>query len=118
MPGILDRFYEYLNMFDETRSMVRVDVGGLKKAQMRHWNLMFNHSFGEDHVASIVRIGEAHYGVGMAPRWYIAGYQRIMLELMEIVGRPGLIGGNRAMAATRAIGRAVMLDLDRSFAVL
>ncbi|PTW60118.1 methyl-accepting chemotaxis sensory transducer [Breoghania corrubedonensis] len=117
MPGVLDRFYEHLGQFDKTRSMVGRDTSGLKSAQMRHWKLLFNAPFAQEHVASIVRIGRAHYGIGMEPRWYIAGYQRIMVELLSIVGRSGFLRANRSVMANRAIMRAIMLDLDLSLAV-
>ncbi|MEI2385903.1 globin-coupled sensor protein [Breoghania sp. JC706] len=117
MPGVLDRFYVHLGRFPQTRAMVADNTAGLKKAQMGHWKLLFNEPFGAAHLDSIMRIGSAHYGVGIEPRWYIAGYQHIMGELMALAGGAGFLRANRALAANRAIMRAIMLDLDLSLAV-
>ncbi|WP_321336763.1 globin-coupled sensor protein [Breoghania sp.] len=117
LPEILDRFYAHLARFEETRSLIKVSVKGLKSAQMEHWKLLFLNGFGPEHLASIKRVGTAHFKIGMEPRWYIAGYQRVLTELVTVISSFSRFRSARLIAANEAVVRAVMLDQELSLTV-
>ncbi len=116
-PEILDRFYAHLGRFEQTRALINVSVKGLKSAQMKHWKMLFLNGFGAEHLASVKRIGTAHFKIGMEPRWYIAGYQRVLTELVTLISSSSRFRSARLIAANEAVVRAVMLDQELSLTV-
>ena len=120
LPGILDRFYAHTLQQPELAAKfgdpARVDAA--KAAQASHWTLLFDARFDDAYRISVVRIGQAHYRVGLTPRWYIAGYATILGDLLAVVADH--LGGTVQGAAARrrladtqaAVVRAVMLDMD------
>ena len=44
---------------------------------------LFNSDFGRDYVQSVRRIGIQHRDIALNPSWYVAGYVKLKLELMQ-----------------------------------
>jgi Protoglobin len=51
--------------------------------QKAHWMALFNSDFGRDYVQSVRRIGIQHRDIALNPSWYVAGYVKLKLELMQ-----------------------------------
>ena len=51
--------------------------------QKAHWMALFNSDFGRDYVQSVRRIGIQHRDITLNPSWYVAGYVKLKLELMQ-----------------------------------
>ena len=120
LPEVLDRFYDHSLKHPELAGKFSSSelVRAAKQAQARHWSLLFEGTFDEAYRASISRIGQTHFRVGLTPRWYIGGYGVILGELLATVSRH--FGGVVQTFAARhhmieiqqAVTHAVMLDMD------
>lgn len=134
LPGILGDFYDHIRRFPETAGFFK-DSGHMraaKEAQLRHWSMIMDGRFDETYEASITRIGETHNRIGLDPRWYVGGYNKLVTGLLSAVaGRlPSQRGANpqldralkergmdRRMALSDAIVKAAMLDMDLAISV-
>jgi methyl-accepting chemotaxis protein len=112
LEGILTRFYAHLVTEPKLKALLGDRQASLESAQKVHWKRLFSATFDEDYVRSIDRIGRAHSRIGLEPRWYIAGYQFVLNELVAVVLRKFRFSPGRATEAVQALNRAVMLDLD------
>ncbi len=112
LDGILSRFYTHLSSQPGLKALVGDRQSSLETAQKKHWKRLFSAQFDADYVQSIDRIGRAHSRIGLEPRWYIAGYQFVLNELIGVVIRRHRFSSSRAIAAVQALNKAVLLDLD------
>ena len=85
LDGILKRFYEHLVTEPSLKALLGNRQSSLENAQKVHWKRLFTATFDDDYVQSIDRIGRAHSRIGLEPRWYIAGYQFVLNELVSVV---------------------------------
>jgi hypothetical protein len=58
-------------------------VKRLVAKQKTHWTALFNSDFGRDYVQSVRRIGIQHRDIALNPSWYVAGYVKLKLGLMQ-----------------------------------
>lgn len=125
IPGILDRFYDHVGQFPETKSFFR-DEGHIehaKAAQTRHWGIILNGRFDEDYVRSVTAIGEVHNKLGLEPRWYIGAYSFLICGLCDTIARSKAWQGFNKKAGDEnkrlrsAIVKAAMLDMDLALSV-
>lgn len=112
LPGILERFYAHLMKEPSLKAMLEGRLKGLQSAQTSHWQRLFSGRFDDDYVRSIDRIGRAHGRIGLEPRWYIAGYQFVLNELVEVVVGRFRFSARKTSAAIVALNKVVLLDLD------
>ncbi len=112
MPTAMAGFYAHLKAQPDMAKMIEGRQGHLEKAQIRHWGKLFSGQFDDDYFASIQRIGRAHQRFGLAPKWYIGGYQFIMSELGARIILHHRLQPRKAAAAIAVVNKAVMLDLD------
>ncbi len=126
MPSVLDRFYEHVGNFPETRAFFRNSdhIAHAKSMQIRHWEIILNGTFDEDYVKSVTAIGEVHNKLGLEPRWYIGGYSFLICGLCEAITkrreRKSMFAGKTASSAAalrRAIIKAALLDMDLALSV-
>ncbi len=125
IPGILDRFYEHVGQFPETKNFFR-DAGHIehaKAAQTRHWGIILKGRFDEDYVRSVTAIGEVHNKLGLEPRWYIGAYSFLICGLCDTIARSKAWQGFNKKAGEEnkrlrsAIVKAAMLDMDLALSV-
>ncbi len=112
LPAVLDGFYSHLKSQPKMAALVGNREDMLKKAQGGHWAKLFSGRFDKDYFESIDRIGRAHVRIGLEPKWYIAGYQYILNELVNIVLKKHRFSQHRALTAVQALNKAVLFDLD------
>jgi methyl-accepting chemotaxis protein len=125
LPGILDDFYKAVQSFPEIGRLFPGPeaIARAKAAQLAHWDVILTAKFDEDYVRSVTRIGQAHHRLGLEPRWYIAGYKRIVSGLIRHIDIPQPRFMGRAQAAAHktaamdAVIGAAMLDMDFAISV-
>jgi ABC-type transporter Mla subunit MlaD/hemoglobin-like flavoprotein len=120
MPRLLDRFYQHILTEPELKRKFAdaKAIGIAREAQARHWDLLFAGRLDDAYRQSALRVGNAHFRIGLTPRWYIAGYSFILAELLDVVARH-CVPMVRSDAATRrsvesqqVVSRLVMLDME------
>jgi len=117
LPAILERFYDHARGEPELARLIGTRASDLAGAQKRHWARVFSGRFDDDYAKSVVAIGRAHHRIGLEPRWYIAGYQFVLNEIVTL-----LIAGSGWRKATlarsiTALNKAVLLDMDFAISV-
>lgn len=125
MPAILDRFYDHISTFQDTRTHFksREHMMHAKEKQLRHWGIILDGNFDESYETSVTRIGEIHNKLGLEPRWYIGGYNALVGGLIEAIAlrmptpRFTLNGSQTKTALQMAVLKAAMLDMDFAIAV-
>lgn len=125
LPMILDGFYNQVSKTSETARLFknREQMNVAKAAQLRHWNLIAEGKFDEDYAASVTKIGEAHFKLGLEPRWYMGGYNYIVSSLVEIIGAKLLAKSSNRAAIARCtklqstLIKAAMLDMELATSV-
>ena len=117
LPAILARFYDHLRTDPELARMIGARVGDLAGAQTRHWARVFSGAFDDDYATSVVAIGRAHHRIGLEPRWYIAGYQFVLNEIVTRLVAEARWPNRRLARSIVAVNKAVMLDMDLAISV-
>ncbi len=129
LPGALDRFYDRVRATPEVRKFFRDEahLSAAKRAQSGHWEAIGAGQLDERFVANVRRVGLSHARVGLAPRWYVAGYAVILDALVKtivaelwpkgVMHRGGAARGEEVGAAVGALVKAVLLDMDLAISV-
>lgn len=125
MPTILDRFYDHISAFAETKAYFksREHMMHAKQKQLQHWSIIASGEFDESYETSVTRIGEVHNTLGLEPRWYIGGYNALVGGLVEAIAlrlpSSGIIRNSISgkTALQLAVIKAAMLDMDLAIAV-
>lgn len=112
LPAVLDGFYSHVRSQPKMAGLVGNRQDSLKKAQESHWAKLFSGKFDRDYVESIDRIGRAHVRIGLEPKWYIAGYQYVLNDLVAQIFKTHRFSRRKALAAMQALNKAVLFDLD------
>jgi methyl-accepting chemotaxis protein len=127
LPAILTDFYNHVALYPEPArlfggSPAKMDMA--KNAQIAHWRTILSADFGPAYVQSVRRIGQTHARIGLAPRWYVGGYQMIqngvIAELIKANAPSGLLGKSDPDKLSRqiaAFNKALMLDVDFALSI-
>lgn len=113
LPQILDQFYRHIASTPETAVILERGPGidQLKKAQIRHWQSVFNDGFNQDFLDRAHKIGEIHARIGLDPRWYIGAYAFIQPRLFTLIARKHKRADSAALYCG-AVTKAIALDMD------
>ena len=117
LPAILESFYDHARSEPALASLIGERVDALKSAQGRHWARLFSGAFDDGYYNSVRTIGEVHARIGLAPRWYIAGYNHVLERLILLAGRTHRFSPARAAETAAAVTGAVMQDMDVAISV-
>ncbi len=117
LPKVLDGFYSHLAEAPAMQGLTPTRIAGSGKHQAAHWARLFTGRFDADYLDGVRRIGEAHARIGLAPRWYIAGYSFVLPHLMSEAVRAHRFSATRRTTTIHAITSAVMLDMDIAISV-
>jgi methyl-accepting chemotaxis protein len=112
LPQVLDRFYDHLVKVPKLAAILGQQQTRLKQSQTTHWQRLFRGSFDESYMQGIHRIGLAHKNIGLEPRWYLAGYQIVLNDLVDLAIRTYRFRPWRIAPVIRALNRALMLDAE------
>ncbi len=110
---VVERFYDYLTGFPETRSVFRTPetVQRLKSAQRAYLRQALRGPYDETYFRARWRIGHVHNTIHLEPFWFIGGvqlYHRILFPLVQ-----ELCGGDQdtLMAQLMALDKVMTLDM-------
>ncbi len=117
LPDILDRFYRYLTTEPALARLIGTQTERLKRAQTSHWERLFSGRFDAGYFDSVHAVGLVHAKIGLEQRWYIGGYNFVLGELSELVGRVHRFAPKRARQVMQAVVTAVLLDMDVAISV-
>jgi signal transduction histidine kinase len=108
IDSLVDRFYEHLLSFENTRQVLaREDIAGrLRSAQHRYLESLVAGDFGKTYLQERLRIGLVHERIGLAPRWYLGAYWIYIRELL-----PRLIPGAEDSARVLSLLKIILLDM-------
>ncbi|AWJ84589.1 hypothetical protein TSH58p_14260 [Azospirillum sp. TSH58] len=116
LPVILKDFYDHLLAIPELRKILDgKSVERLKESQVNHWRHLFSGSFDDVYLTRVKAVGQAHYRIGLHPRWYFGAYRLVLGRLGALVGERHRRDAPRAMKVMGAVETAIFLDLDLSF---
>lgn len=126
LPGILRDFYAYMAQFPSVGKLFSDQriIEHASDAQYKHWMTILNSRFDEEYVESATRIGQTHARIGLEPRWYIAGYNFIINNLLDAIAASVLRRHKKPDGARAAIARlqssfmkAALMDMDLAISV-
>src|SRR5690348_2091179 len=117
LPAILDDFYRHVSSEPNLRSLLGDKIPHLKQAQTRHWRKMFAGRFDTDYYEDVRAIGLVHHSIGLAPHWYIGGYNFVLERLSDLAIRAHRFSPAKLQAMLAAMNKAVMLDMDIAISV-
>ncbi len=112
LPRILKAFYRHVSGEPGLGRMIAGSEDRLQSAQMRHWQSLFNDGFSQGYFDNAFTIGKTHHRIGLEPRWYIAAYQFVLDELVEILALKYRFNPKGLSRALTAVNKAVFMDLD------
>ncbi len=112
LPKVLDHFYAHLSAVPALVQIIGGRESHLKAAQISHWQRLFCSGFDADYMQSTYRIGLAHKKIGLEPRWYIAGYQYVLNDLVDLSHGTYRFVPGRAKTVIKAVTAALMLDME------
>jgi methyl-accepting chemotaxis protein len=117
LPDMLDRFYRHITSQPRLAHMLGNQIPRLKSAQSAHWERLFSGRFDAEYFAGVRTVGLVHAKIGLEPRWYIGGYNFVLVDLSNLAGQVYRFAPKRAREVTQAIVTAVMLDMDIAISV-
>ena len=112
-PALVERFYEQLRAFDDTRSLLAdpATLERLKGHQARYLEELFGGRYDAAYADSRRRMGSTHARIGLAPRWYVGAYSVYIELLLPEVRRLAAGDWDRALAMFQALARVVFFDV-------
>lgn len=122
LPGVevlkesyLDRFYQELERFDQTREVLSRNTMGSERLRELHGDqllLLLGGRYDLDYARGRTRIGITHQNVGLQPEWYVGAYRFLLEEMLPLAWKQAEGDVERFMAATRALIKVVLLDIE------
>jgi methyl-accepting chemotaxis protein len=117
LPAILDEFYHHVAAQPHLARLLGNKTDLLKKVQGAHWERLFSGRFDAGYFESVRAVGLVHARIGLEPRWYIGGYNFILVQLSDLAGRIHRLAPSRARHVSQAVTAAVMLDMEIAISV-
>ena len=112
LPRLLDEFYAHVGSIPGFAKAVEGQVPRLQAAQTKHWGRLFSATFDSAYAESVRHVGRTHHRFGIEPRWYIAGYQFLLVRMSEEVVRSSRFRASRTARLLSALQKAVFIDMD------
>ncbi len=119
LPGILDRFYDYLDQWPALAPLLSGEgkVEALKRTQSTHWRLMFSGRFDAEYFDRATAIGRAHQRIGLAPNWYIGGYAFLLSQMLAVLTAKYRRSPEKLDRAVNAVTRTLLFDMELATSV-
>ncbi|WP_298332272.1 protoglobin domain-containing protein [Asticcacaulis sp.] len=124
LPACLERFYAHLGRFPELDDFFGGEerTARLISGQLKHWDCVLSAEFDDVYSASVARVGEAHFRIGLSPKLHIAGYSLILdylcAAIMETYSATYPDAEAQAVAILiRHLTRLVVYDLECAMSV-
>jgi hypothetical protein len=87
VDNIIEAFYVRLHGTQAGALLDAAVIGRLKLSQRQHWQELFGSRFDDAYLRSATRVGIRHRGIGLDPKWYVAGYTVIKMDLTQAIMR-------------------------------
>ncbi|WP_417490120.1 protoglobin domain-containing protein [Maricaulis sp.] len=124
----LSLFYATISRAPEVAHLFRDDRhrDHAMTKQVDHWNNILSGQYNDAYFDTIRRVGRVHSDIGLAPRYYIAGYATVASELLRSAVREGCKGAPigfgkpdtcKAEIYIDALVRAIFLDIEMGVSV-
>ena len=120
LPAVLDVLYDHIMRWPQLKAMFASPerVKFARQRQIEHWQQLFTATYTDAYIASVKQIATTHARIGLDPKYYICSYLVALEELQSVVHR-AMVGTvtqrarrQEAEAGIRAIGRAILFDLQ------
>lgn len=114
IPDIVDSFYQHLQGFDETASLLTDELitRRLLDVQQRYLERLTEGNYDQQYAAERAQIGHTHNRVGLAPRWYIGTYNLYIHLLIPLICQAYRDEPERIQNAILALTKVLMLDMQ------
>ena len=114
IPDIVDHFYQHLQRFEETASLLTDELitTRLLAAQRRYLERLTEGNYDQQYAAERAKIGHTHNRVGLAPRWYIGAYNLYIHLLIPLICQAYREEPDRIQNAILALTKVLMLDMQ------
>lgn len=109
----IERFYEHLLRFPETRRFIpdAAMLEHLKDTQGQYFDTLTAGEYGASYISGRLRVGIAHQRIGLGTQWYIGAYAKYLVDLMpEIWQRLGE-NPERFIPSMQSLLKVVLLDM-------
>lgn len=120
LPEALTAFYDLIAETPDTDEMFQSPAVKVhaREAQEKHWARLLDGRIDLEYAENVKRIGLAHARLGLAPRYFVAGYANVAADLLKDVitqqlGRAVLPARrDKAVRGVDALIRVLMLDME------
>ncbi len=114
ISDIVARFYQHLQGFEETASLLTDELitTRLLEAQRNYLERLTAGNYDHDYAAERSQIGHAHNRVGLEPRWYIGTYNLYIHLLIPLICQAYRDEPERIQNAILALTKVLMLDMQ------
>jgi len=122
----LSRFYQTVSQSDALSGFFTDSKhqNAARNKQKAHWQRILDAQYDDRYFEAVQRIGKVHCDIGLEPRYYIAGYAGLTVDILcsaltdaikvRGFGKPDL---GEARNRINALVRAVFLDMDIAISV-
>ena len=109
---LVEGFYRHLLAFEHTREMLADSKvrERLLHSQRAYLLSLWTARLDDEYVSDRRRIGEVHYRIGLAPRWYFGAYAHYISLIGPLVREHYADDPERAMDAMVSLSKLFMLD--------
>ena len=114
IPDIVANFYQHLQRFEETASLLTDELirTRLLEAQRRYLERLTEGNYDEQYAAERSQIGYTHNCIGLTPRWYIGTYNLYIHLLIPLICQAYRDEPERVQNAILALTKVLMLDMQ------
>jgi hypothetical protein len=113
---IFKRFYERIKAFGISPHIDDKVIARLIPHQRDHWMRLFVTNFSGQYAQSVRQVGIRHRDIELSPMWFIAGYTKLKLELLQIIVSSKL-SPERKGALILALEKYVAVDMGLALSV-
>jgi len=112
---ILEQFYLHILDEPQVRALFADDesIERAQQAQKNYWlKTLFGGKFDSAYFDQAQRIGRAHAQIGLTLNWYIGGYSKMLVQVIQRISLLAPKWGREPGPIIEAVSKVVMLDLD------
>ncbi len=114
LPDILEGFYKDLLATEELQKKLgkhEGDTGGLKNAQTKHWQYIFNNEPDLEFIGQAARIGQAHVRIGLRAEWLISAFGRMMNDAIPVIVKKNRFSQSAMIEMLQVVVTRFFLDM-------
>lgn len=115
----IDAFYAFMAEQPDVAALLSDPdrKAAIHRAHRAQWDAFFAANFDAAYLERVRRLGQAHQKVGLAPKFYMAGYSMLLERMAAHVIRSHRFDRDRAAAEVGALIRAVLMEAEMALSV-